>query len=68
MWRALRWQPRSYPQVWALSAACYVVCAGSGLLIGAPHRQDALVFIGLAIGFIVIGLVSSWRLDRRRNG
>jgi hypothetical protein len=68
MCRAARWQPRSYPQIWAVAAAGYLACVAMfTAVLGGPGSGD-VGFIGPASGFAAAAAGQSYRLHRRRTG
>ena len=68
MHRVGRWQPRSYPQIWAIAAAGYLVCPVIVTAVtGWPRAGDA-AFVTAALTWCGVGAGQSCRLKRRRTG
>ena len=53
--RAMRWQPRSYLQIWALAAACYLVCPVIVTLVAGWPRAGGVAFVTAALGWSGLG-------------
>ena len=65
--RVVRWQPRSYVQVWAMAASGYVVCAVVFAAIVGWHRAGGPAFVSAAVIWSGAGAGQSYRLHRRRT-
>jgi hypothetical protein len=64
---ALRWQPCSYLQVWALTGLGAVICALTWpVLVGWPPKASVAV-VTPAIAWFGFGLTQSYYLHRRRT-
>jgi hypothetical protein len=66
--RAVRWQPRSYPQVWAIAAAGYLVCPVIVIVVTGWPRAGGAAFVTAALIWSGVGSGQSYRLHRRRTG
>jgi hypothetical protein len=65
--RVVRWEAKSYTQIWAICAAGYLCCAIAFPLIDGWTRQGAFGFAGMAAPWIGTGTGLSIRLHGRRN-
>jgi hypothetical protein len=66
--RALRWQPRSYLQVWALAASGYLACTIGFLVFPDWPRDGRIAWVMAALTQLGIGISQSCYLHRRRTG
>ena len=66
--RVVRWHFRSHRQVWAMTAAAFLVSVSAVLLIEGWPRSGAFGFVTMAAIWTGIGIGQSYELQRRRNG
>jgi hypothetical protein len=66
--RAVRWQPRSYLQIWAIAASGYAVCPILFIAVFGWPRAGGAEFVSAAMIWSGAGAGQSYRLHRRRTG
>jgi hypothetical protein len=66
VWRLLRWQPATHPQIWSFAVASALAVIAVGCLFSHQHALAGVVAGG---GFLTIatGSAGSYRLSRRRD-
>jgi len=66
VWRLLRWQPATHPQIWSFAVASALAVIAVGALFS-HQRALAGVVAGGAVLTIATGSAGSYRLSRRRD-
>jgi hypothetical protein len=62
-----QWKPRSYPQIWAIAAAGYLVCPVIVTVVSGWPRAGGAAFVTAALVWIGGAAGQSYRLHRRRT-
>jgi hypothetical protein len=66
VWRLLRWQPATHPQIWSFAVASALAVIAVGSLFSHQHALAGVV-AGGAVLTIATGSAGSYRLSRRRD-